>query len=211
MVWCYLLLNATHKERQCLFGGKNIILKPGELITGRKKIAVNNRIDKSKVERILKLFKGAQQIEQQTSNANRLISIVNWDSYQSSEQQSEQPLNNQRTTSEQPVNTNKNDKNDKKKELSDFEKTFDDFKKMRKQLKKPMTDKAEVLLINKLNKLANTEEEKIEILNNSIMNSWIGVFELKDNKPKETREKTPLEIETLKKLKELKNDKRDAL
>ena len=80
-VWIYLLLNATHKEVDMLFKGERITLKPGQLITGRKSISVKLNIE-SKVERILKTFKSEQQIEQQTSSCNRLISIVSWDEYQ---------------------------------------------------------------------------------------------------------------------------------
>ncbi len=112
-VWCYLLLNATHKEQPVLFKGKKIILKPGQLITGRIKIAEHFKISESKVQRILKSFESEQQIEQQISNKNRLITILHWDLYQCSEQQIEQQVNNNRTTTEQQVNTNKNDKNDK--------------------------------------------------------------------------------------------------
>ena len=46
-----------------------------------------------------------QQIEQRKSNANRLISIANWIDYQDGEQQIEQQLNNDRTTTEQQLNT----------------------------------------------------------------------------------------------------------
>ena len=112
-VWIYLLLNASHNEHPALFKGKKIMLKPGQLITGRKSIALALHIDESKVERILKSLKSEQQIEQQTSSKNRLISITNWEFYQQSEQQNEQQVNNKRTTSEQQVNTNKNIKNDK--------------------------------------------------------------------------------------------------
>lgn len=58
--------------------------------------------------------------------------------------------------------------------------TLKEFLKMRKSIKKPMTDKAMSLLINKLDKLAANDNEKIEILNQSIFNSWQGVFELKN-------------------------------
>jgi uncharacterized phage protein (TIGR02220 family) len=112
-VWIYLLLNATHKEYPALFKGEKITLRPGQLITGRKSIADKLNISESKVQRILKSFENEHQIEQQPSNQNRLITIVNWQEYQSNEQQIEQPMNNERTTSEQRVNTNKNDKNDK--------------------------------------------------------------------------------------------------
>ena len=107
-VWVYLLLKATHKEKEMLFSGEKITLKPGQLITGRKKISEWSKVNESKVQRILKLFENEHQIEQQTANKNRLITVVNWDKYQSGEQQSEQQVNNNRTTNEQQLNTNKN-------------------------------------------------------------------------------------------------------
>ncbi|MDC4241285.1 hypothetical protein NE398_14095 [Clostridium tertium] len=58
--------------------------------------------------------------------------------------------------------------------------TLKEFLKMRKSIKKPMTDRAMTLLINKLDKLGANDNEKIEILNQSIFNSWQGVFELKN-------------------------------
>lgn len=112
-VWILLLLEATHDEIPKVFKGKKIILKPGQLITGRKHISQKLVIGESKVQRILSCYESEHQIEQQTSNKNRLISIVKWDEYQQSEQQNETQMNNKRTTDEQPVNTYKNVKNDK--------------------------------------------------------------------------------------------------
>jgi hypothetical protein len=122
-VWIYLLLSATHFEYPELFKGKKITLKPGQLITGRKTISLKFDISESKVQRILKTLEIEHQIEQQTSNENRLITILNWNEYQESEQQNELPVNNERTTSEQRVNTyknNKNIKNDKNNKNSHF-------------------------------------------------------------------------------------------
>ncbi len=110
-VWMYLLLNATHKEYPVLFAGEKITLQKGQLITGRQTISSKIKISESKVQRILKSFESEQQIEQQKSNKNRLISILSWHEYQECEQQNEQQLNNKRTTTEQQVNTNKNVKN----------------------------------------------------------------------------------------------------
>lgn len=104
-VWIYLVLMASHEEKEVLFAGKKIKLMPGQLITGRKKIADFFTISESKVWRILKDFKIEQQIEQQTSNKNSLISLKNWDKYQISEQQTEQQLNSNRTATEQQPNT----------------------------------------------------------------------------------------------------------
>ena len=61
-----------------------------------------------------------------------------------------------------------------------FIKTWKDFKDMRRKKNKPMTGRAEELIINELNKLTNDEKTQIAILNQSIMNSWQGVFPLKE-------------------------------
>lgn len=108
-VWMYLLLNASHKEQEKIFKGKKIIIKKGQLITSRKTISEKFKISESKVQRILKSFEIEQQIEQQTSSKNRLITITNWNYYQQTEQQIEQQVNNKWTASEQQVNTNNNE------------------------------------------------------------------------------------------------------
>lgn len=60
-----------------------------------------------------------------------------------------------------------------------FIKAWEDFKAMRKKIRKGMTKRAEELLLNELDKLTNSEEEQVAILEQSIMNSWLGVFPLK--------------------------------
>jgi DNA-binding MarR family transcriptional regulator len=125
-VWGYLLLNATHKECQTMFKGNKIMLQPGQLLTGRKSIANQFKVDESKVQRVLKKLEIEHQIEQQTSNENRLITILNWSEYQQSEQQIELPVNNECTTDEQRVNTNKNVKNVKNIKNKEHQKKYSD-------------------------------------------------------------------------------------
>lgn len=112
-VWMYLLLNATHVEYPVLFKGKKIVLQPGQLITGRRSIASTLCVNESKVRRILDAFESDQQIDRQRSNQNTLISLKNWDKYQLCDQLFDQPMTNERPTSDQPVTTNKNIKNNK--------------------------------------------------------------------------------------------------
>lgn len=110
-IWLYLLLNATHKEKSAIFKGKKIILKPGQLLTGTIAISKKLKINKDKVQRTLKLYETDKQIEQQTSNKNRLITIVNWELYQESNNQNDnQMINNCETTDKQLI-TNNNDNN----------------------------------------------------------------------------------------------------
>ena len=115
-VWVFLLHSVTGKPQKAVFRGQEITLRPGQLITGRKKIsAVYKNLNESKVQRVLKDFENAHQIEQQTSSQNRLITIVNWDKYQNAPHQNKRQWNNRRTTAEQRENNgrthNKNTEN----------------------------------------------------------------------------------------------------
>lgn len=69
----------------------------------------------------------------------------------------------------------------------DLQKALMDFAKMRKAIKKPMTERAFTILFNKLDKMAFDDATKIDILLQSIMNSWQDVYELKENKSKENK------------------------
>ena len=199
-VWIYLLLNATHKDMDVLFKNKRITLKPGQLITGRKSIAKKLDISESKVHRVLKMLEIEQQIEQQTSNKNRLIAIVGWNEYQSCEQQIEQQVNNNRTTSEQQVNTNKNIKNDKndKKEIkppypltefgfsSRMEESIHLWLKYKKEKKDSYTETGFKTLLGKMKKNIDEygEQAVISLMDESMSNNWKGIIwsKLESNK-----------------------------
>ena len=121
----------------------------------------------------------------------------------------EQQTDSKRTASEQQMNTNNKENKDKKEkkenkenkkdietakhffESENLNSTFLEFISMRKKIKAPMTDRAIDLAVAKLKKLATlpfsddlNEEMAIEILNNSIMNSWKGLFALKEDRQK---------------------------
>ena len=106
-LWIHLLISANHKDAQIVRGNKVYEVKRGQLITGRKLLSSETGINESKLQRLLKVFEKCHMIEQQTNSVNRLVSIINYDQYQTSEQQ----VNSKRTASEQQVNTNNNDNN----------------------------------------------------------------------------------------------------
>lgn len=57
--------------------------------------------------------------------------------------------------------------------------TLSDFIKMRKAKKKPMTDRALTMLLKKLDELSQNDDEKIRILEESILHTWDTVYPLK--------------------------------
>lgn len=111
-LWVLLLLKATHNGIEVCFHGRRIKLQPGEITTGRKVLAGELRVSESKVQRMLKEFESEQQIEQRTDRQCRYIKVLNWDKYQQSEQRTEQQMNNERTTTEQRLNTKQECKNE---------------------------------------------------------------------------------------------------
>ena len=56
-----------------------------------------------------------------------------------------------------------------------------EFIKFRKGIKKPMSDVAVKLMMNKLESLSHDKHEQVQILNQSIMQGWTGIYELKND------------------------------
>lgn len=85
----------------------------------------------------------------------------------------------------------------------ELKQTIYEFIKMRKAIKKPMTTRALELLIEKLNKMASNEEEKIAILNQSIEHGWQTVYPLKTNNMRNSSKGEIKEEEKQEELKEI--------
>ena len=63
----------------------------------------------------------------------------------------------------------------------EFIEAYNDFKEMRKKKKAPYTVRAETLILKKLSKLSNgNEDTAIKILEKSIINGWTDVYALKN-------------------------------
>ena len=103
------------------------------------------------------------------------------------------------TEEEKEEEKEKEEKEDKKKKKEAARYAADDdlnsaiiaFIDYRKKIKKPMTDRAITLLISELNKLSSDIVTQIEILNQSILNGWQGVFPLKQQNNQGRKEVIP--------------------
>lgn len=84
--------------------------------------------------------------------------------------------------------TNNNNNINKKTNIYNDEPKLDtavkEFITFRKKIKKPMTDHAVKLMFSKLNKLSSDTDEQVEILNQSILNGWQGIYPLKREEKK---------------------------
>lgn len=134
-LWVVLLLMASHDDREYFWNGKTIILKSGQLITGRKALSEKTGISQTTIERILLTFENEHQIGQQKTSTSRLISILNWGKHQKVGQHNGQRADNERTTDGQRADTNKeldkgNNDNNEKNLFNVFWKLYD--KKVKK-------------------------------------------------------------------------------
>ena len=66
---------------------------------------------------------------------------------------------------------------------------FKDFIEYRKKIRKPMTQRAIKLLMSRLDELSSDNDVKIQILNQSIMNGWTGLFPLKSDSKNPVKDK----------------------
>lgn len=109
-----------------------------------------------------------------TNVQNPLISnIYNLNSSNINNNTYKKPSNSLSKTFEIIINENYDD--------STIKDTLYEFIKMRKLINKPMTNRALELIISKLKTLSNgNPETAVKILNQSIINSWQGIFELKE-------------------------------
>ena len=103
-LWIHLLLSANHKPQEFMWNGSMIIVKEGQLITGRRQLSIETGIPATTIERILKMLESEHQIGQQKTTKYRLITIVKWNDYQKVDSVSD----NKRTTNGQQTDTNKN-------------------------------------------------------------------------------------------------------
>ena len=74
--------------------------------------------------------------------------------------------------------------------LTDLVDALYSFLEMRNTLKPKPTVKAMQLVLNKLDKITSDDSVKIQILENSIMNGWKGVFPLKTQQGERVNEPT---------------------
>ena len=195
-VWIWCLLKATHDDYTQMIGLQEVELKKGQFIFGRKVAANELKMSESKTYRLIKKLENMQNLNIKANNKFSVITIENWEIYQSdnnnNEQQSEQQMNNKRTTNEQQMNTNKNIKNNKNISIysifdsysdnTDLRQALRDYSIMRNKIKAPLTERAVTLLLNKLDALASTDDLKIKLLENATLSNWKSVYPLKEER-----------------------------
>lgn len=145
---------------------------------------IRQLVEKGYIDSVLEYKEGTKEI------LNRYLTIVN----DPIKEKFNTPIKEKFKDNNTLINNTSNNKKEKRKTEFDLliegytedlqlRNTIYEFLKMRKAIKAPMTSNALKLMLNKLDRLAPKDihcDLRIAILEQSIMNSWKGIFELKD-------------------------------
>jgi len=174
-----------------------ISYEPGQFITSLQTLANETHLTVKQVRTALEHLKATNEVADLRQSNYRIITVIKWNEYQCEGKPKGKPRADQGQTEGRPGATDKEYKErEEEKELKEYkyypndetlDKAFSDYVAMRKQIKKPMTDRAVDLAIKKLNELSNGDSNiAIKIIEQSIMNSWQGLFPLKSGSTTQT-------------------------
>lgn len=126
-LFLHFLLTASFKDFNWM--GKK--LKSGQLITGRKKLAEELNFSERQIRTAMEKLKSTGEVTYETTNKYTIVTVVNWEDYQSNEEMptksatNERPTKDQQATNERPHRKNvKNNKNVKKYNTRTREETY---------------------------------------------------------------------------------------
>lgn len=116
-MWTYCLLKATHKKGTRMVGYQKVLLEPGQFVFGRKVASEETGLSEQSIRTTLKHLKKLGNLTIKPTNKYSIVTICNWERYQVENNESNQQVNEQVTStqpaSNQHLTTDKNDKNSK--------------------------------------------------------------------------------------------------
>lgn len=127
-----LLLLANHKEKEWEWKGDKYKAKPGQFVTSLQSIAKKSGkgITVQNVRTAINRFEKYEFLTNESTNKNRLITIVNWGIYQDKNKQLTSKLTSNQQATNKQLTTNNNDNNDNKKDIANQDSIESDFEKL---------------------------------------------------------------------------------
>lgn len=189
-LFIHCLLKANYKEKKW----QGIDIDKGSFITGRLQLAQELKLSEQQVRTSLNRLKSTNEITIKSTRQYSIITMNNYEKYNSDNQQANQQLTNKQPTANQQLTTTKNIEKEKNITLLhkviesnfNFDSSFIpliekwiEYKKSKGQTYKNQDSlKA---FINKLLTLSGANLLNAEkIIDNSMANSYQGIFALKD-------------------------------
>ena len=88
-IWVWILLKATHKERQQIVGRRTVTLQPGQFIFGRNAAAGELDMPPSTLRDYMQILADMGNITLRPDTKYTLVSVDNWEVYQSPEEKTD--------------------------------------------------------------------------------------------------------------------------
>lgn len=126
--WIWLLLRANYEERKVVIGSDIYRCKKGQLITSQLKLCKTFNWGNSRLKTFLKLLQKDKMINLQTNSKLTLITVLNYESYQTSNMQTniKQISNKVQPRTNNNINNNNKENNIK---IAEFEKWWNLYNK----------------------------------------------------------------------------------
>jgi predicted transcriptional regulator len=206
-VWLWILGDVQWKIYEAKTATQFVIyVLPGQKITSLNDIANGVSWDewgkekvpnRKTISTVLEWLQNRGQINAESNNRHTFISVVKWDTYQA---QLQDKVTEKVTPNGHPMDsrtdsrTDTNKKDYKGRKVKTESKTlcvsppewmpleaWNSFVNMRESIKKSLSDDGAKIAFNKLEKWKEDGHDIEEILNNSTMNKWQGLFGPKSN------------------------------
>lgn len=103
-VWLYCLMKASYKRHCHLVGSTTIELEVGQFIFGRDKAASDLNMSVQTLRTIMKLFENDKKITIKPTSKFSIITVINFDSYQITDNGNNQQNNHQLTINQPATN-----------------------------------------------------------------------------------------------------------
>lgn len=116
--WLWCLLKASHKEYNLIVGCQSVHLMPGEFVFGLKVASKELNMGIQSIRTLLDFLKNTQNLTLKPTNKFSIITIVNWDTYQIEDDESNTQSNKPLTNNQQTTNNKQECKEYKNKEYS---------------------------------------------------------------------------------------------
>ena len=191
-LFIHLLLTAEYKDTT--WRGRPI--KRGQRACSLAELSKETRLTIRQTRTSLSRLQTTREVSCEKSSIGTVITINSYDKYQTATREMAVERQANDTPNDTPIDThtlsNKYNKYNNippispKGDLDLFEKyscgdtelldALKAFEQMRTKIKKPMTDRAKIILLNKLDRLANAPEQKIVMLDEAVLHCWQSVY-----------------------------------
>jgi len=171
----HLLIIANYKETRW----KKELLKPGQLATGRKSLAIQIGLSEQQIRTALKKLESTHEITIKPRNKYSIISITNWATYQT------EPVipNQQKTTAKEYNNIINSISSDMLPEFIPKD-LWEKFVENREKNGTPLSALAATRSLSKLKRLYDGGYDLKKVMQDTVDNMWRGFFEKEHHKLK---------------------------